>query len=159
MKLTSFLAKRGKLWLFFYSVYIALFFIYLLFILTLEPYWAEINITVSGWVGIDFNIILLIFLIILAPLIYGIILLTVNFRRFITSSEKRPHMFHKILPFFLIILYTLLIIIFIELLEDYKYVIFQFFEFYSYFIFLGLDIGLLLLLYPLIHQINLISFD
>ena len=150
MKLTSFLAKRGKLWLFFYSVYIALFFIYLLFILTLEPYWAEINITVSGWVGIDFNIILLIFLIILAPFIYGVILLTVNFRRFITSTEKRPHMFHKILPFFLIILYTLLIIIFIELLEDYKYVIFQFFEFYSYFIFLGLDIGLLLLLYPLI---------
>ncbi|MEJ2295044.1 MAG: hypothetical protein P8Y23_09755, partial [Candidatus Lokiarchaeota archaeon] len=118
--------------------------------MVLDSYWAEINITVSGWMGFDFNIIFLIFIIILAPLIYGVILLTINLRRFITSSEKRPHRFHKIFPIFLIVLFTALIIIFIELLEDYKYVIFQFFEFYSYFIFLGVDIGLIILLYPLI---------
>jgi glycerophosphoryl diester phosphodiesterase len=150
MGMTSLFTKKGKFWLFFYVVYIVLFVIYLLFVLILEPYWAEINITVSGWVGIDFNIIFLIFLLIIVPLLYGVILLTVNLRRFLTSNEKRPHMFHKIFPFFVMILYTVLIIIFIDLLEDFKYVIFQFFEFYSYFIFLGLDLGLLVLLYPLI---------
>ena len=146
----SFITKKGKIWLFVYIVYIAMFFIYLSFILTLEPYWAEINITVSGWVGVEFNIVFLIFIIIVAPLLYGIILLTVNIRRFITSSEKQPHIFHKLFPLFLMVLYTALIIVFIELLEDYKYAIFQFFELYSFFIFLSLDIGLLVLLYPLI---------
>jgi hypothetical protein len=150
----SFITKKGKIWLFIYIFYIAIFFIYLSFILSLEPYWAEINITVSGWVGFDFNIVFLIFILIIAPLLYGIILLTVNIRRFITSSEKRPHIFHKLFPIFLMVLYTALIIVFIELLEDYKYAIFQFFEFYSFFIFLGLDIDLLVLLYPLIKYRN-----
>ena len=146
----SFITKKGKIWLFIYIFYIAIFFIYLSFILSLEPYWAEINITVSGWVGFDFNIVFLIFILIIAPLLYGIILLTVNIRRFITSSEKRPHIFHKLFPIFLMVLYTALIIVFIEFKDDYKYAIFQFFEFYSFFIFLGLDIDLLVLLYPLI---------
>ncbi len=150
MNINTFITKKGKIWLLLYVFYVALFFVFMLFILTLEPYWAEINITVSGWVGFDFNVVFLIFIIILIPLVYGVVLLIVNLRRFTVSSEKRPHMFHKILPLVLIALYTFLIMIFIELLEDYKYTIFQFFEFYSYFIFIGLDIGLLLLLYPLV---------
>jgi len=150
MKLRLFLRKSGKKWLLFYSVYILIFIIYLLFIPILEPYWAEINITVSGWVGFDFNIIFLIFIIILLPLLYGLSLLIVNLRRFIRGSEKQPHIFHKIFPIILIIVYTILILIFIELLEDYKYTIFQFFEFYSFFIFLVVNIGFISLIYPLI---------
>ncbi|TFG17959.1 MAG: hypothetical protein EU531_01600 [Promethearchaeota archaeon] len=150
MKIRSLLIKKGKVWILLYGVYVGLFLIYLLFIPILEPYWAEINITVSGWVGFDFNIIFFIFIIILVPLIYGLVLLIVNLRRIIINSEKKPHMFHKILPIVLFVLYTILIFIFIELLEDYKYMIFQFFEFYSYFIFLGIDIVLILLIYPLV---------
>ncbi|TFF83847.1 MAG: hypothetical protein EU552_02455, partial [Promethearchaeota archaeon] len=90
MKIQSLLIRKGKVWIILYGAYGVLFFIYLLFIPILEPYWAEINITVSGWVGFDFNIIFMIFIIILVPLIYGLILLIVNLRRFVLNSEKKP---------------------------------------------------------------------
>jgi len=146
----SFIRKKGKKWFLLYIFYVLLFLVFLLFILILEPYWAEINITVSGWVGFDLNIIFIIFTLILIPLIYGASLLIINLRRFAISSEKKPHLFHRLFPIILIIIYTFLIIILIQFLEDYKFTIFHFFEFYSYFIFLSLQIGLILFSYPLI---------
>ena len=123
------------------------------YIFLLEPYWGDINLTVSGWIDSKINIVLIISIIILIPLIYGLSLLTIKLRKLIKTDRIKPHIIHKILPIILIIIYNLLIMVLLDLLEEYANVIFQSIEFYSFFIFLGIDTVLIMLLYPILKII------
>lgn len=153
MDINSFLRRKGKKWVILYSIYCVNFAIFLAYILLLEPYWGDINLTVSGWISFEINIVLIVCIIIIIPLIYGLSLLTLKLRKIIKTNRIKPHLVHKILPILLIIIYNLLITVLLDMLEEYKNVIFQVIEFYSFFIFLGLDIVLIMLLYPLLKII------
>ena len=149
MDINSCLRRKGKKWIILYCIYCVNFAIFLAYILLLEPYWGDINLTVSGWINFDINIVLIVWIIIIIPLIYGLALIILKFRKIIKTDRIKPHLIHKILPILLIIIYNLLIAVLLDMLEEYKNVIFQVLEFYSFFIFLGLDLVLIMLLYPL----------
>lgn len=153
MDINSFLGRKGKKWIILYSIYCVNFAIFLIYILLLEPYWGDINLTVSGWIDSKINIILIVSIIILIPFIYGLSLLTIKLRKLIKTNKIKPCILNKILPITLLIIYNLLIVVLLDLLEDYANVIFQVIEFYSFFLFLGLDIVLIILLYPLLKLI------
>jgi glycerophosphoinositol inositolphosphodiesterase len=153
MDINSFLRRKGKKWIILYSIFCVNFAIFLIYVLLLEPYWGDINFTVSGWVDFKINIVLIIGIIIIIPLIYGLSLLIIKLRKLIKTNRIKPHIIHKILPIILLIIYNLLIMVLLDLLEEYANVIFQSIEFYSFFIFLGLDIVLIMLLYPLLKII------
>ena len=153
LDINSFLRRKGKKWIILYGIYCVNFTIFLVYILLLEPYWGDTNSTVSGWVDFNINIVLIVGIIIIIPLIYGLSLLTIKLRKLLKTNRIKPHIVHKILPIILIIIYNLLIIVLLDLLEEYANVIFQSLEFYSFFIFLGLDIVLIMFLYPLLKII------
>jgi len=153
MDINSFLRRKGKKWIILYSIYCVNFAIFLTYILLLEPYWGDTNLVFSGWVDFKINIILIIGIIIIIPLIYGLSLLTIKLRKLIKTDRIKPHIIHKILPIILIIIYNLLIMVLLDLLEEYANVIFQSIEFYSFFIFLGIDTVLIMLLYPILKII------
>lgn len=142
--------RKGKKWIILYIIYTINFLIFLFYIVLLEPYWGDINFTVSGWINSDINIVLIIALIIIIPLGYGVILLSFKLKKIIKHNEIKPCLINKIAPIVLLILYNFLIILLLELLEDYANVIFQKIEYYSFFIFFGLDITLIALLYPVL---------
>ena len=153
MDINSFLGRKGKKWIILYCIYCTNFAIFLAYILLLEPYWGDINLTVSGWIDAKINIVLIVSIIILIPLSYGLSLLTIKLKKLIKTNIIKPHIIHKILPIILIIIFNLLIIVLLDLLEEYANVIFQSIEFYSFFIFLGIDTVLIMLLYPLLKII------
>ena len=153
LDINSLLRRKGKKWVILYCIYCVNFAVFLLYIFLLEPYWGDINLTVSGWVDSKINIVLIVGIVIIIPLIYGLSLLTIKLRRLIKTNRIKPHIIHKILPITLIIIYNLLILVLLDLLEEYANVIFQSIEFYSFFVFLGLDIVLIVLLYPLLKII------
>ena len=142
---------KGKKWIVLYIFYNINFIFFILEIILLEPYWGEINLVFSGWVDIKINIVLIVALITILPLIYGAILLTLKTRKIIEKNEIKPHLVNIILPILLLVIYNALYLVLLDLLEDYKYVIFQVLEFYSIFFYLALDIGLILLLIPLVR--------
>ena len=128
-------------------------------ILILEPYWVEINYTVSGWIDFTFNIVLFVAIIVIIPLFYGVILLFAHAKMIIKTNEIVPPKKHKILPIALIIFYNILISSLLNLLGSYVKLIGQVLEFYSVFIFLGLTVLLILLLYPFFKMIPQLKFS
>ncbi|MFW9901103.1 MAG: hypothetical protein ACFFDY_07415, partial [Candidatus Thorarchaeota archaeon] len=82
--------KKGKKWVFLYLILCVNLIIFLELIYTLEPYWHEINSEVSGWVGFEFDIILLVRTILVIPLYYGLVLVIINIRRLIKTDELTP---------------------------------------------------------------------
>ena len=153
MDINSFVKRKGKKWIILYSIYCVNFTIFTAYIFLLEPYWGDINLTVSGWVNFNINIVLIVLIIIIIPLVYGLSFLTIKLRKLLKTNSIKPHIVHKILPIALLIFYNLLIMVLLDLLEEYANVIFQSLEFYSFFIFLGLDTVLIMFLYPLLKII------
>ena len=105
MDINSFLRRKGKKWIILYSIYCVNFAIFLLYILLLEPYWGDINLTVSGWVDFKINIVLIVGVVIVIPLIYGLSLLAIKLRKLIKTDRIKPHIIHKILPIALLIIF------------------------------------------------------
>jgi len=153
MDIASFLRKKGKKWIILYGVYCINFVVYLIIILTLRPYWGEINSTVSGWVNSEIDIVFIVAIILLIPLIYGLYLLIINTIKIRKYEKISLHLLNKIAPIVLIIVYYILIIFLLQMLGDISNTIFQVFEYYSFFLFLGINIGLLIFLYPLIKTL------
>ncbi|NVM38022.1 MAG: hypothetical protein HWN81_20680 [Candidatus Lokiarchaeota archaeon] len=144
-------SKKGKKWIILYVVLCVNLIIFLALIHTIEPYWYEINSEVSGWVGFDFDIVLLVRIFLILPLPYGLALLIINIRRFTKLDEISPHKLNRILPIVLIIFYIILfsvLLYFLDMFGEYKKILYVL-DFYSIYFFCILDILLILLLYPI----------
>jgi glycerophosphoinositol inositolphosphodiesterase len=151
LKIINFINLKGKKYLLFYGLFTFNFLLFLIFIFTLEPYWAEINLTVSGWIDLDFNIVLVIALLLALPLIYALILLVIHIRRIIKYRSTKPQKLNVILPIIIMLIFNVLMVILIDMLEDYSNVIFQTLEFYAFFTYLGLNILLMVAIFPLVR--------
>ena len=156
VKLVNFIDMMGKKYILFYSLFLFNFLLFLIFLFILEPYWAEINHTVSNWINYNINIVLLIAVLFVLPLIYASILLIINIKRIINQKSTKPRLINVIVPIILMLIFDILVIILIDMLGDYVKDIFLTIEFYSIFIYLGLNISLLLLIYPLIRTLKII---
>jgi len=121
--------------------------------LLLLPYWGDINLIVSDYAGVNINLILIVFIIILIPLIYAVALIISNLRKYKRIDVIKPHLINRIIPLIFIVLFNTIIIVLIVLLAEYSKLIFQILEFYSIYIYIIASIGLILLLYPLIKII------
>lgn len=119
----------------------------------MEPYWGEINTTVSNWYGFNLNLILFLFVIFLAPFIYLLVLTIKTLKGITKNNEFNPSKFHKIFPFILILLFNILVMILLNELGGYSRLVPQFIEFYSIPLYLVLHIILILFLYPLVREL------
>ncbi|MFX1596499.1 MAG: glycerophosphodiester phosphodiesterase family protein [Promethearchaeota archaeon] len=148
-------SKKGKKWLILYLVLSINLIVFLALIQTIEPYWVEINSEVSGWVGFDFNIILLIRIILLLPILYSLALFLISIKRFLKVNEINPHKLNRILPLILIIVYNLLfsiLLYFFDIFGQFKKMLYIL-DFYSIYFFSILNIFLILFLYPIIKAL------
>ncbi|MHA1489767.1 MAG: glycerophosphodiester phosphodiesterase family protein [Promethearchaeota archaeon] len=145
--------KKGKKCLLLYLLLSINISVYLLFIFLLEPFWVEINATISSRVGFNFNIILFLALTLILILIYGVMLFLLNLKKLKRTDVISPHKVHVILPITLIIFFFFLVSLLLNELGGYSRLIYQVFEFYSIFIFLASCIGLILFLYPLFKEL------
>ncbi|MFW9998749.1 MAG: glycerophosphodiester phosphodiesterase family protein [Candidatus Hodarchaeota archaeon] len=144
--------KKGKRWIVLYVILCVILIIFTELIYALDPYWYEINSEVSSWVGFDFDIILLVRIVLILPLPYGLALSFINIKRFTKRDEISPHKLNRILPIVLIVFYTLLFIVilyFLDMFGEYKKILYVL-DFYSIFFFFLLDILLIITLYPII---------
>ncbi len=144
--------KKGKKWIILYVVLCINLIIFLILIHTIEPYWYEINSEVSSWVGFDFDIVLLVRIILILPLLYGLALIFINIRKFTQTDELKPCTLNKIIPFILVVLYNVIFSVLLYIFDQYGQVrrILQVLDFYSIYIIFILDILLIVLLYPII---------
>ncbi|MFX1567894.1 MAG: glycerophosphodiester phosphodiesterase family protein [Promethearchaeota archaeon] len=151
--------KKGKRWVFLYVVLSINLLIFLELIYTLKPYWNEINSEVSGWVGFEFDIVLLIRTILVIPFYYGLVLIIINIRRFIKTDEITPRSLNKVLPLILIILYNVIFSVLLYILDQYGQVkrILEVLDFYSIFLIYLSEILLIVLLYPIIKIVSKIK--
>jgi len=143
--------KKGKKWIIIYIVLSVNLITFLALIQTIKPYWYEINSEVSSWVGFDFDIVLLVRIILLLPLLYGLPLIFINIKRFTKTDEITPHILNRILPIILIIFYFIIFSVILYLLDifgEYKKILYVL-DFYCLFFFYIIDILLILLLYPI----------
>lgn len=143
--------KKGKKWIILYVVLCVNLIIFFALIHTIEPYWYEINSEVSGWVGFDFDVVLIVRIFLILPLPYGLVLLIINIRRYTKVDEISPHKLNRILPIALIIFYIILfsvLLYFLDMFGEYKKILYVL-DFYSIYLFIILDILLILLLYPI----------
>lgn len=150
--------KKGKRWLLLFFAFILNFLTFIMIIFILEPYWVEINYTVSGWVDFNINIVLFVAIIVIIPLFYGIFLLFVHTKKILKTNEIVPLKIHKILPIALIVFYNILISLLLNELGSYVKLIGQVLEFYSVFIYLAISVCLILLLYPFFKMIPQLKF-
>ena len=147
--------KKGKKWVLLYVVLCVNLIIFIQLIYTLEPYWHEINSEVSGWVGFDFDIVLLVRIILILPLFYGLVFVFINIRTLIKKDELTPRSLNKILPLILIVVYNVIFSVLLYILDQYGQVrrILQVLDFYNIFLIYLLEILLIILLYPIIKTI------
>ncbi len=73
MDINSFLRIKGKKWLFLDIALIINMSILMSIMLIFHIYWGDINLIVSDYVGFDINLVLIVFIILLIPLIYGVV--------------------------------------------------------------------------------------
>jgi len=145
--------KKGKIWILLYSIIFVNSIIFIIIGLLLLPYWGDINLIVSDYIGFNINLILIVFIIMLIPLIYSIALIGSNLRKLKRIDKIKPHLINRIVPLVIIIIFNAIVIVLIVLLEEYSKLIFQIIEFYSIYIYTSVSIGLILLLYPLFKLI------
>ncbi len=145
--------KKGKKWIIIYLACVINFGVFLLFLWILRPYWGEINTTVSDWWGFNFNLILFLYFLFTIPLLYSLIFLIFSFKKLLKGNELILSRMYKLIPFVLMLIFNILISFLLDELGSYSRLIPQYFEFYSIFIFLTIQIILILLVYPLLKNI------
>jgi glycerophosphoryl diester phosphodiesterase len=145
--------KKGKKWLVLYGILIINFILIELILLMLQSYWGDINLYISEFIGFNINLVFIAMFIVALPLIYGLLLIYRGLKKFSRTNELKPHIINKILPIFLILLFDAVVVLLVNVLEEYSKIIFQILEFYSIFIYLGIWICLISILYPIMKHI------
>jgi len=125
-----------------------------LIMLIFHVYWGDINLIVSDEIHFEVNLVLIIFVIVILPLIYGASILQVHLRNIKKNNEIEPCILNKIFPIVLMVLYSSLFALLLTSLEQYSQLIPQIIEYYSIFLTIPLSILLTLGLYPLIKSIS-----
>ena len=141
--------KSGKKWIIFYSFFLTNILAIIGIIILLEPYWLDLNYYAPHYIGVKLNFVLLIFLILLIPLIYGSILLITFLKEILRIDLINPSKTHKFLPLIFILLYNFLITLLLYLIQSYSKLILQRLEFRLIPIFLIISVILILLIYPI----------
>ena len=161
MDINSFLRRKGKKWLVLDIALITNMSVLMLIMLIFHIYWGDINLIVSDYVGFDINLVLIIFVILLIPLIYGAVILHVHLRNIKKNNVITPCILNKVVPIVLMLIYSILFALLLYYLEQYSRLIPQVIEFYSIFITIPLSLLFIWGLYPLIKSIprwkNLLS--
>jgi len=142
--------KKGKKWVLFYFAFIINFVLIEVMIMMLGIYWGDINLIVSDILGFNINLVFIVMGILLIPIIYGMFLFSSNLKELSKSDEIIPKKIHKILPIFLMVIFSGAFILLLYSFEQYSILILQLMEYYSIYIFLVICIILLLLLYSLV---------
>jgi len=142
--------KNGKKWLIFYLIFALNFLLIDIILLLLNESWGDLNLIVSGYLGTWVNIVLIVFLVLLIPFLYGSILFLIYLKKIHRKNEIRPHILHKILPGLLILLFDTAFLLLIIFYEQYSKVILQIFEYYSIILIPIIGFLLIFLLKPII---------
>ena len=143
-------SKKGKKWLVLYFILVINMIFIELIILMIQPYRGSTNLYVSELIVININLIFIVMIIVGLPMIYGFFLIYKGLKELARTNELKPHMINKILPIILLIIFNIVVVLLVELLDEYSQLIFQVLEFYSIYIFIGVWFCLILGIYPLI---------
>ncbi len=145
---------HGKKWL---VLYFALFLVSAIIetvIISLEPYWGEMNLSVSAALGFKFNLVIMVIMLLCLPLIYSIALIFYYIKRTVKFNEIKPSKVHVFVPFILLNLITASGLIFAYFFQGQVKLFPQKLEFYSI-IFYPILVGLLIILiYPVCRAIQ-----
>ncbi|TFF99878.1 MAG: hypothetical protein EU540_06070 [Promethearchaeota archaeon] len=141
--------KSGKKWIIFYSFFLTNILAIIGIIILLEPHWLDLNYYAPQYIGVKLNFVLLIFLILQIPLIYGSILLITFLKEILRIDLINPSKTHKFLPLIIILIYNILITLLLYLIQSYSKLILQRLEFRLIPIFLIISVILILLIYPI----------
>ncbi|MHA1427425.1 MAG: glycerophosphodiester phosphodiesterase family protein [Candidatus Helarchaeota archaeon] len=146
--------KQGKKWI---LVFVILFVNLLIIegiLVGIDSYWGEINYYLAVFIGPEINYVLVLFLLIGVPMVYGLILLILNIRKFIKADRINPHLVHKIFAIAFIIFFDLLLGALIFLFGEEAALVSSLFENVMMFIYLSVFVGLFILLYPILGYLG-----
>ncbi len=149
-----FYRKKGKKWILIFLILCVNLLIIEAILFDIEPYWGDMNYYLGEFIGWEGNYALLLAIFIGIPAIYGGILFILNLRKLILTDKSKPHFLHKILAVGLLIFFNTLLGALIYLFGEESILVVSLIENISVFIYLGLSIGLFILLYPLIGYIQ-----
>ncbi len=149
-----FYRKQGKRWIILFLVLFVNLLVILGIILALEPFWADINYYVGDFLGLKINVVAIIILILGFLIAYGGVLILLNLQRLYSADTINPHVGHRIAAFILIIFFNLVLAILLVIFGEEAIIVRALFENISIFIYLGIIIGLLVALHPILSYIH-----
>ncbi|MBA7505791.1 hypothetical protein ES706_04468 [subsurface metagenome] len=150
----SFYRKQGKKWLLVFIIAFISLFIFEMILIAIEPLWAEFNEYLGDSIGSKLNYVLIFLIIIGIPLTYSAVLLIINLKKIFTINGIDPHTVHKILAVILIIVINTLLFIMLDLFGEGAAIISHLFENINILIFIGVAIGIIIILGPIITIIK-----
>lgn len=150
----SFYRKQGKKWLLVFIIAFISLFIFEMILIAIEPIWADFNEFLGDFIGFKANYILILLIIIGIPLAYSAVLLTINLKKIFTISRIDPNIVHKIIAIILIVVINTLLFIMLDLFGEDAAIISDLFENINIIIFIGVTIGIIIILDPIITIIK-----
>jgi len=145
---------QGKKWLLLFIIAFINILIIELIVLTIEPYWGDFNQELANFIGWEGDYVLILLCIILIPVIYAGVMVVINFKRFIHTKQTRPHLINKILPLIVLILFDMLLVVLVYFFGEEAAILNAILENFSIFIFIVINIGLFILLYPILSYLR-----
>ncbi len=149
-----FFRKQGKKWVLLAIVLFINLLVIFNLIFVLDPMWGEINYFIGNFIGWYGNYVLILILIIAIPLTYSGIMVILNVRKLIKSDRVKFHLLHKTLSIFFLILFNMFIFVLMKVFGEEAIVVSSYLEDISIFLFLGIIIGLLFILDPIITYLR-----
>ncbi len=150
----SFYRKQGKKWLLVFIIAFVSLFIFEMILLSIEPLWADFNEYLGDLIGSKANYVLIFLIIIGIPLAYSSVLLILNLKNIFTINRIDPHIVHKILAIILIVFFSALLFIMLDLFGEEAAIVSYLFETINILIFIGVAIGIIIILDPIITIIK-----
>lgn len=112
----------------------------------IHVYWGDINLIVSDYLGFDLNLILLVYIILLIPFLYGVFLIRHTLRLVKEAGVYHAHIINLILPIIIIILFSAVGLFVLNLLEGYAVLAYQIMDYFFIPFFIGILISMIFII-------------